>query len=56
MSQPPPRREAPASAGLARRLYGEGLPLAEIRHRTGLSRATVYYWIDREVAADAPSS
>ncbi len=52
MSHPPPRSAPPASAGLARRLYEDGAPLAEIRRQTGLSRAQVYYWIDRDVAAD----
>jgi len=54
MSNPSPRRPVPvpATAALARRLYAEGLPLAEIRARTGLSTGAAYRWIDREVAAD----
>lgn len=52
MSHPPPRSAPPASAGLARRLYEDGVPLAEIRRQTGLSRAQLYYWIDRDVATD----
>lgn len=39
-------------AAVARRLYLEGLPLAEIARRTGLAPGSVYYWIDREVAPD----
>lgn len=48
----PPRRKAPATAGLARRLYAEGATLAEIQSQTGLARPVIYYWIDREVAPD----
>lgn len=49
-SLPPPR--VPAMARLARRLYLDGLPVAEIAHRTGLKVSKLYYWIDRVVAAD----
>ncbi|MFS8039240.1 terminase gpP N-terminus-related DNA-binding protein [Xanthobacter sp. AM11] len=52
MRKPSPPRRAPAQARLARQLYLEGLPLAQIAARTGLSPGSVYYWIDREVAAD----
>ncbi|MDQ0506567.1 hypothetical protein [Xanthobacter agilis] len=52
MAAPPPRRQTPASAGLARRLYAEGVPIAEICARTGLSTGAAYHWIDREVDAD----
>lgn len=54
-SASPPRR-APAGAALARQLYLEGLPMAEIARRTGLSPGSVYYWIDREVAADGSAT
>lgn len=49
---PSPRRPVPPSAGLARQLYAEGVPIAEICARTGLSTGSAYHWIDREVAAD----
>lgn len=52
MAPTPPRRPTPATAGLARRLYAEGVPLAEICARTGLSTRAAYHWIDREVDAD----
>ncbi|MFG1432595.1 hypothetical protein V5F44_12030 [Xanthobacter sp. V2C-8] len=52
MASPPPRRQTPATAGLARRLYAEGVPIADICARTGLSTGAAYHWIDREVAAD----
>lgn len=52
MSPTPPRRQAPATAGLARQLYAEGLPIAEICARTGLSTGVAYHWIDREVGPD----
>lgn len=42
----------PARGALARRLYLEGASMAEIRRQTGLSSATVYYWIDREMGPD----
>ncbi len=42
----------PARGALARRLYLEGASMAEIRRQTGLSSATVYYWIDRERGPD----
>ncbi|MFG1229399.1 terminase gpP N-terminus-related DNA-binding protein [Xanthobacter wiegelii] len=42
----------PARGVLARRLYLEGASMAEIRRQTGLSSATVYYWIDRERGPD----
>lgn len=52
MATTPPRRQAPATAGLARRLYAEGVPIADICARTGLSTGAAYHWIDREVGAD----
>ncbi|MFG1347264.1 hypothetical protein V5F59_20425 [Xanthobacter autotrophicus DSM 431] len=52
MRKPSPPRKAPPRAALARQLYQDGLPLAEIGRRTGLKPASVYYWIDREVAPD----
>ncbi|WP_454915796.1 hypothetical protein [Xanthobacter sediminis] len=52
MAPTPPRRPTPATAGLARRLYAEGVPIAEICARTGLSTGVAYHWIDREVGAD----
>ena len=53
---PPPPPRAPATAGLARQLYAEGLPIGEIVRRTGLSRTQVYYWADRMVAPDGAVS
>lgn len=52
MASTPPRRQTPATAGLARRLYAEGVPIAEICARTGLSTGAAYHWIDREVGED----
>lgn len=52
MAPTPPRRQTPATAGLARRLYAEGVPIAEICTRTGLSTGAAYRWIDREVDPD----
>lgn len=52
MASPPPGRQVPETAGLARRLYAEGVPIAEICARTGLSSRAAYHWIDREVDAD----
>ncbi|MEP9348722.1 helix-turn-helix domain-containing protein [Xanthobacter sp. KR7-225] len=56
---PPPRAKngaaalgPPPEAGLIRRLYEEGVPLAEIGRRTGLTTNTLYRWIDRIVAPD----
>ncbi len=42
----------PDTARLARQLYTEGMPLADISRRTGLGIRTIYYWIDRVVAND----
>ena len=47
----PPRR-VPAMAQLARQLYLDGAPIAEIARRTALKPSQVYYWIDREVTSD----
>lgn len=52
MRKPLTPRKAPAMAGLARRLYLDGVTVAEIARRTGLKRSSVYYWADREVAPD----
>ncbi|MFG1478623.1 hypothetical protein V5F53_08120 [Xanthobacter sp. V4C-4] len=52
MATKPPRRQAPATAGLARQLYAQGVPIADICARTGLSTGAAYHWIDREVGAD----
>lgn len=56
MMPPPPPPQAPATAGLARQLYVEGLAVGEIVRRTGLSRTQVYHWIDRVVAPDGAVS
>jgi len=52
MRKPLTPGKAPAMAGVARRLYFDGVAVAEIVRRTGLKRASVYYWADREVAPD----
>ncbi|MGE4371670.1 MAG: helix-turn-helix domain-containing protein [Xanthobacter sp.] len=36
----------------ARQLYESGLPLVEIARQTGLSRHSIYYWVDREVSPE----
>lgn len=52
MASSHPRKGAPACAGLVRELYGQGVPLAEIRRRTGLTPAALYWWLDRKVVED----
>lgn len=52
MAVTPQRKGAPACAGLARQLYGQGVPVVEIVRRTGLAPASLYWWIDRRVTED----
>ncbi len=43
---------SPETARLARALYQDGMPMAEIVRQTGISIRTVYYWIDRHITAE----
>lgn len=52
MPRPPVPEGPPAGAAEARALYEAGVPIREIAAQTGLSTSTVYYWADRQIAAD----